>query len=118
MKNGFRTLALATAVLAFAPAAASADSIVFLKDYNVWLAAPDGSELTQVTTDGTYERPYLSPSQADDGTIAVAKGTEIVRLRQNGEVINRLDPPPLVDSVSHPVDGTPVDVAISNRGDP
>jgi pyruvate/2-oxoglutarate dehydrogenase complex dihydrolipoamide acyltransferase (E2) component len=116
MKNGLRALALATAVLAAVPAAASADSIVFLKDYNVWLAAPDGSKLTQVTTDGTYERPYLSPSQADDGTIAVSKGTEIVRLRQNGEVINRLDPPPLVDSVSHPVDGTPVDVAISPDG--
>ena len=116
MKNGLRTLALATAVLAFGPAVASADSIVFLKDYNVWLAAPDGSKLTQVTTDGTYERPYLSPSQADDGTIAVSKGTEIVRLRQNGDVINRLDPPPLTDSVSHPVDGTPVDVAISPDG--
>jgi hypothetical protein len=116
MKNGFRALTLATAALAVAPAAASADSIVFLKDYNVWLAAPDGSKLTQVTTDGTYERPYLSPSQADDGTIAVSKGTEIVRLRQNGEVINRLDPPPLTDSVSHPVDGTPVDVAISPDG--
>lgn len=116
MKNGIKVLAFAVTALAAAPTVASADSIVFLKDYNVWLAAPDGSKLTQVTTDGSYERPYLSPSQADDGTIAVSKGTEIVRMRQNGEVINRLDPPPLTDSVSHPVDGTPVDVAISPDG--
>jgi hypothetical protein len=115
MKKGLLALAVSAAVLA-APAAASADSIVFVKDYNVWLVAPDGSKLTQVTTDGTYEHPYLSPSQADDGTIAVSKGTRIVRMRQNGEVINELDPAPLMDSVSHPLDGVPVDVAISPDG--
>jgi hypothetical protein len=115
MKKGFLALAVSAAVLA-APAAASADSIVFLKDHNVWLVAPDGSKLTQVTTDGTSEHPYLSPSQADDGTIAVSKGTKIVRMRQNGEIINELDPAPLIDSVSHPLDGVPVDVAISPDG--
>ncbi|WP_028062301.1 PD40 domain-containing protein [Solirubrobacter soli] len=115
MKKGFLALAVSAAVLA-APAVASADSIVFVKDYNVWLVSPDGSKLTQVTTDGSYEHPYLSPSQADDGTIAVSKGTKIVRLRQNGEVINELDPAPLMDSISHPLDGVPVDVAISPDG--
>src|SRR3954470_6171121 len=115
MKKGLLALAVSAAVLA-APAAASADSIVFLKDNNVWLVAPDGSQLTQVTTDGTYESPYLSPSQADDGTIAVSKGTKILRMRQNGEVINELDPPALTDSISHPIDGVPVDVAISPDG--
>jgi hypothetical protein len=115
MKKGFLALAVSAAVLA-APAVASADSIVFVKDYDVWLVSPDGSKLTQVTTDGTYEHPYLSPSQADDGTIAVSKGTKIVRLRQNGEVISELDPAPLMDSVSHPLDGVPVDVAISPDG--
>src|SRR4051812_5555477 len=115
MKKGLLALAVSAAVLA-APAAASADSIVFLKDYNVWLVAPDGGRLTQVTADGTYEHPYLSPSQADDGTIAVSKGTKILRLRQNGEVINELDPAPLTDSVSHPLDGMPVNVAISPDG--
>jgi hypothetical protein len=115
MKKGLLALAVSAAVHA-APAAASADSIVFVKDDNVWLVSPDGSKLTQVTTDGSYEHPYLSPSQADDGTIAVSKGTKIVRLRQNGEVINELDPAPLMDSVSHPLDGVPVDVAISPDG--
>jgi len=115
MKKGLLALAVTAAALT-APAAANADSIVFLKNYNVWLVAPDGSKLTPVTTDGSYESPYLSPSQADDGTIAVSKGTKILRMRQNGEVINELDPPALMDSVSHPIDGVPVDVAISPDG--
>ena len=37
-------------------------------------------------------------------------------MRQNGEVLNRLDPPTLMNSVSHPMDGVPVDVAISPDG--
>lgn len=110
------TAAAVAAVAAVLPAAAQADSIVFIKDANVWLAAPDGSKLTQVTTDGTPEFPYLSPSQADDGTIAAGHRLSIVRLRQNGEVIDTLDPPPLVNSVSQTIDGTPVDVAITPDG--
>jgi hypothetical protein len=111
-----RALAIAAAALALAPAAASAESIVYLKDANVWLAGPDGSGAVQVTTDGTASAPYLSPSQADDGTIAAGKGEEIVLLRQNGEVIRTLDPPALSDSVSAPVDGVPVYVALSPNG--
>lgn len=113
-------IATAAALAAFAAAAlpttAQADSIVFVKDANIWLAAPDGSKLTQVTTDGTPEFPYHSPSQADDGTIAAGHRLSIVRLKQNGDVINTLDPPPLVNSVSQTVDGTPVDVAITPDG--
>ena len=59
------------AAIALSPAVASADSIVYVKDANVWLANADGSGTYQVTTDGTAEHPYRSPSQADDGTIAV-----------------------------------------------
>lgn len=111
-----RAIALAVAALAAAPAAAQADSIVLLKDANVFLAKGDGTGLHQVTTDGTVGSPWRSPSQADDGTIAAARGDEVVLLRQNGEVVRRLDPPALVDSVSHAVDGAPVDVAISPDG--
>ena len=111
-----RAAALAGLSLALVPAAASADSIVFLKDHNVWLAEPDGSKLHQVTTDGSYERQYYSPSQADDGTIAVSRGEKILRMTQNGTILNELDPPPLMNSVSHPMDGVPVDVAISPDG--
>jgi hypothetical protein len=113
-----RALAAATALLTCAalPSAARADSIVHVFEHNVWLAEPDGSGRYQVTTDGTPADPYRSPSQADDGTIAVGKGQEIVRMRQNGEVLNRIDPAPLKNSAGQPVDGPPVSVAISPDG--
>lgn len=95
---------------------ASADSIVYVKDGNVWIAKPDGSSQYQVTRDGTTAQPYRSPSQADDGTIAASFGSYIVRMRQNGSVLNRMDPPPLTNSVGSPVDGVPDSVAISPDG--
>jgi hypothetical protein len=111
-----RAAALAALCLAVAPAAAGADSLVFIKDSNVWLGNADGTGLYQVTADGTYASPYRSPSQANDGTIAVGHGNEILRMRQNGTVLNRLDPYPLTNSVSHPMDGPAVNVAISPDG--
>ena len=106
----------AVAALALSPAVASADSIVYVKDANVWLAGGDGGGQYQVTSDGTVDQPYRSPSQADDGTIAVSFGDEILRMRQNGEVLDRLDPPALMNSVSHAMDGVPVEVAMSPDG--
>ena len=111
-----RAVALAGLCLAIVPAAASADSIVYLKSGNVWLSEPDGSGAYQVTTDGSTDSPYRSPSQADDGTITAGHGDEIVRMTQNGTVRNRIDPPVLMNSVGHPMDGPPVDVAISPDG--
>ncbi|HVY97747.1 MAG TPA: hypothetical protein VHA54_12370, partial [Solirubrobacterales bacterium] len=104
------------ACLFVAAAPAAADSIVYVKGSNVWLANADGSGQYQVTTDGTADHPYRSPSQADDGTIAVGFGNEILRLKQNGTVLNRIDPPAILNSVSDPVDGPPIDVAISPDG--
>lgn len=117
-RRGAATILASTLVAAaLLPASpASADSIAFVKDANVWLTSPDGARQHQVTTDGTAEYPYRSPSQADDGTIAVSHGQLIKRLRQNGQVINTIDPPALVDSTSRPVDGVPVAVAISPDG--
>src|ERR687891_1756167 len=111
-----RGLAAAALVLAALPAAASADSIVFIKSHNVWLANADGTGQYQVTQDGTADRPWRAPSQADDGTIAAGHGDDIVRMRQNGTVLNTMDPPALLNSVGHPVDGPAVDVAISPDG--
>ena len=65
----FLTLALA------APAAA--DSIVYVKDANVWVARPDGSEARALTTDGTPQLPYGTPTQADDGTVLAVRGTPL-----------------------------------------
>jgi opacity protein-like surface antigen len=99
-----------------APAAAQADNIAYVKDANVWIANPDGSGAYQVTTDGTATDPYRSPSQADDGTLVASHGSEIVRMRQNGSVVNRFDPAGSVDSAGVPIDGVPQDVAISPDG--
>ncbi len=110
-------IAAAVAALALTGApAAGAQSIAFVKDANVWLTTPDGSRQHQVTRDGTAEHPYRSPSQADDGTIAVSHGHLIKRIQQNGQLLNSIDPPPLIDTTSRPVDGTPVSVAISPDG--
>jgi hypothetical protein len=111
-------LAAAVGLLALlvAAAPAAADSIVYVRGGNVWIANPDGSGQYQVTTDGSAEHPYRSPSQANDGTIAAGFANEIVRLRQNGEVLNRIDPPALLDSAGDPVDGPPISVAISPDG--
>ena len=111
-----RAVLAAGLALAAVPAAASADSIVFVKDANVWLANGDGTGLYQVTTDGTAEQPYRVPVQADDGTIVASHLQEIVRLRQNGAVLGTIDPEPLVNSVGHPVDGPPVNLAVSPDG--
>ena len=104
---------LAVVALLLVPATASADSIVFVKDANVWVASPDGSNLRQLTRDGTADQPYRSPSQADDGTVAASYRDGIRLISRGGTVIRELDPPPLTNSVSHAMDGTPVDVALS-----
>jgi hypothetical protein len=108
---------LAAATLLLLPAAAHADSIVFVKDSNVWVASPDGSNQRQLTRDGTADHPYRSPSQADDGTVAASQLDSIRLIRRDGTLIRDIDPPSLVNSVSHAMDGTPVDVALSPDGE-
>lgn len=97
-------------------AATAGGTIVLVRDGNVWLVRADGSGLHQVTRDGTTVHPYRSPSMSDDGTIAAGFGHEVVRMLQNGVVLNRIDPPAMLNSVGQPVDGPPVDVAISPDG--
>lgn len=77
------TLALA------APAAA--DSIVFVKDANVWVAQPDGGAARPLTTDGTPQLPYGSPSQADDGTVLAARGSRLYKLDRQGKQLRVFD---------------------------
>ena len=62
--------------------AASADSISYIKDGNVWLSTPDGSRQFQVTDTGGYS----SASQADNGTIVALKGQRIHKLDRLGNV--------------------------------
>ncbi len=52
------------------PAAAQAESIVYIDGGNVWSASPDGSHRVQLTDGGNWH----SPTQSDDGTIAAVDG--------------------------------------------
>ena len=110
------TLIGATVLIGVGTASAGSGSIVFVKNHDVWIANSDGSGQYQVTRNGTADSPWRSPSQADDGTIAASHDVQIVRMKQNGAVLNTINPPPLKNSVSHMVDGVPVKVAISPDG--
>jgi hypothetical protein len=77
------TAALFAAAALTAPAAL-ADSIVYEKNGNVWLANPDGTGQRQVTTSGGYSKP----TQANDGTIVAVKNKLLERLDRSGNVLN------------------------------
>src|SRR3954470_6239689 len=85
-----RTLLGAVAALLVCVGSAHASSLVYVKDYNVWLANPDGTGSRQVTTGGFKELPYESPSQADDGTILAGRGLSFVKLDRQGHQIGPL----------------------------
>jgi hypothetical protein len=63
---------LAALLISFAaPALAQADSIVYTKGGQVWIAGADGSGARQFTVN---QFAWHSPSEADDGTVVVAGG--------------------------------------------
>jgi hypothetical protein len=73
------------ALLAAAPAAARADSIVFQRGGDIWLMQPDGGGARAVTHG---EHAYEWPSEADDGTIVAGDGAGAIdRLTQGGAPI-------------------------------
>jgi hypothetical protein len=111
MNSGYRLRWLGVMLLGatLAPRA-HADSIVFIKEHDVWVAAPDGSGGRAVTSDGDDTRPYRSPSQADDGRIWAAHGPEIVQLDRQGNELARFQPPLGPDGFA------PSDVAVSPDG--
>jgi hypothetical protein len=74
-------------VLLLLPAAAHADSIVYTKGGDAWVARPDGSSARQVTHGGGYQ----SATQADDGTILVQRGTQFQRLDRAGRVLSTVN---------------------------
>jgi hypothetical protein len=109
---GLAALAAAGAVAA----PASADSIVFIKDHNVWSSNVDGSGARAVTRDGTADQPYSSPSQDDRGVIAAAHGYAIDRVDRSGRRVSRFVPQNLKDSSGHSTAGAPAWVALSPDG--
>jgi hypothetical protein len=76
--------AAAAALAALPTATASADSIVYAKQGNLFLTSPDGAKGYQLTFDGGYS----SPSQADDGTIGALRNKQLVRLDRRGRMLN------------------------------
>lgn len=85
--------AILVIALALVPAApAAADSLVFERNGNVWVAKPDGSAQRQITSGGGYEHP----TQANDGTIVAARQTEeggrhprrLHRMDRTGRLLN------------------------------
>jgi len=64
-------------------ASAQADSISFIRGGDVWVAAPDGSQQTQLTHDGGYSYQ----SRADDGSFIALHGRNLHRLSPTGQLI-------------------------------
>lgn len=81
------TVLLAAAALATGATAATtahADSIVYVKQGNLYLTSSDGAKGYQLTYDGNYS----SPSQADNGTIGAVHGRQLVRMDRSGKLLN------------------------------
>lgn len=76
------------ASLAFA-APATADSIAYVKDGDVWLSTGDGGRQYQVTFRGGYS----DVTQADDGTLIALTGVRLHRLDRRGSVLADFDTP-------------------------
>lgn len=90
------TLAATAAVAVPASAAGPTDSIVYIKNHNVWLAKADGSNQTRLTRDGVAANPYYSPTQADNGTIVALRGPDgrpvVATFTGGGSKVYRLSP--------------------------
>ena len=83
------SLLLGAALAATIAAPASADSIAYVKDGDVWLSTGDGARQFQVTTTGGY----ADVSQADDGTMIALHGVRLHRLDRLGNVLADFDTP-------------------------
>jgi len=111
--------ALAPEATTARPAAATAvpaGSILFIKDYNVWIARGDGSGQRAVTTGGSFANPWVSPSQSDSGLVVVIRGNLIYQMNQWGRVTKTMDPPPLKNSAGQMMDGPLVNAAVAPDG--
>src|SRR3954452_1672186 len=112
-------LAFLLALLAF-PALASADSIVYLKDGQVWIANADGSGGRQFTA---AANSWAWPSEADDGTVVVAGGpahdasgfgsSDLYRFKGDGTQIGGPIPTPGTYSTASCPEPPPTSVRVS-----
>lgn len=63
-------------VIADAGTAVASNISYVSPDGNVWRMTPDGSKKEQLTTDGTSEFRYKTPSQKDDGTVVAVRRSD------------------------------------------
>ncbi|HWK28220.1 MAG TPA: hypothetical protein VNS09_16765 [Solirubrobacter sp.] len=108
-----KRLLLASLLALAVPATASADSIVYIDQGNVWSATPDGARKVQLTTGGGWH----SPTQADDGTIAAVQGTgPISVLARDGRPLRTIATPPARSADGGTFAPRPVQLAFSPDG--
>lgn len=106
-------LPLTIAGLLSAPAAAQADSIVYVDGGNVVTSRPDGTGRVQLTEGGDWH----SPTQADDGTIAAVKGTGPIQLMaRDGRPIRTITTQPAPSSSGGTFAARPVELSLSPDG--
>lgn len=84
-------LALTIAAAAWAAPAASADSLAYIKDGNIKIAASDLSGAVNLTSDGGW----TLVTQGDDGTIVGMKDDTLHRVGRDGRVLNEVSGHPL-----------------------
>jgi hypothetical protein len=84
LRRALGAAATAALVASFAAGPAAADSLVYVNGGDVWVARPDGSAQTRLTSEGVYGEA----SQADDGTIVATAGVHrLRRLDRGGRVL-------------------------------
>jgi hypothetical protein len=83
------TLLATAAVSGVAAGTASADSVAYIKNGNVWLTPGDASREFQVTGTGGC----TAVSQADDGTLLATAGGDLRRLDRLGDVVSSITTP-------------------------
>ena len=112
--TGLAAAVIAAGVLAL-PATAAADSIVYIKGGDVWLAKGNGKSQRPVTRDGTSRNAYRSPSQADNGTIVALKGRRTLHVfNRRGRRLRRARS--ITGAPIPPYDPVAIDVRISPNG--
>jgi hypothetical protein len=79
-----RLVFLSVALMLVCAAPAAADSLVYVKDSNVWAARSDGSGAVRMTADGTPADRYGDVTQADDGTMLAVRGSRFHRFDRTG----------------------------------
>jgi hypothetical protein len=111
------TASVAVAAAPAVTAASAPGSIVYVKDFNVWIANGDGSGERQVTSGGTAADPWQSPTQADNGVVVAHRSGLIHRMNQYGQTFNVMDPPDLPDAIGNRLSGRDLtETAISPDG--